>query len=230
MGKAYGLFYSWELLPALTVMGVFLTTVPMGTYAGFKLILGEVPPPKHFRSSIALQSFFTIYLLRSPRKSLPRPSSTSPSCATTTTASRSATTATPRPPPPRPTKPQHCPCLGGGGEVKKTPYLHHHPSTPRPLQMNSHSPRVGSFSARCLSRPSPCHLRGGVSLISSQLIDQSRTRTRTRTREPMVASRTTARGGSYVRAEVGALKEPPQVEEGLWDLVLAGQKSLFARD
>jgi Na+/H+ antiporter NhaC len=48
MSKAYGLFYSWELLPALTVMGVFLTTVPMGTYAGFKLILGEVRSPLTF--------------------------------------------------------------------------------------------------------------------------------------------------------------------------------------
>jgi hypothetical protein len=41
------------------VMGVFLTTVPMGTYAGFKLILGEVPP-KHFRSIAAI--LFLIYL------------------------------------------------------------------------------------------------------------------------------------------------------------------------
>ncbi|ELR19483.1 uncharacterized protein ACA1_267830 [Acanthamoeba castellanii str. Neff] len=54
MSKAYGLFYSWELLPALTVMGVFLTTVPMGTYAGFKLILGE--PKKIAAKAIEYES------------------------------------------------------------------------------------------------------------------------------------------------------------------------------
>jgi hypothetical protein len=113
-------------------------------------------------------------------------------------------------------------------------YLH---IEPPPIQMNSQSPRVGSLSACCLSRPSPCHLRGGVSLISSQPStrqepphDQPRQRTHARTHPSRWRHREERDARwEYVRAEVGALKEPPQVEEGLWDLVLAGQKPLVAQ-